>query len=170
MFLRQYGAHAICCVYAHVHARLAYLQDSCSQPSHARPMLLKPCPVSHHGYSCNSSHLMKSMFYSLATLSQVSFTYLCCSFLLLCDMPFTFVYFNTIFGLQRALLEQKQRRKRQEPLMVQPNTETRPRRSRTRRGEEQAPLVESQLSIINDVIMDGKRETLVAGLCCITFT
>ncbi|XP_018536420.1 tubby-related protein 3 isoform X1 [Lates calcarifer] len=56
---------------------------------------------------------------------------------------------------QRALLEQKQRRRRQEPLMVQPNTEARPRRSRTRRGEEQAPLVESQLSIINDVIMDG---------------
>ncbi|XP_041820239.1 tubby-related protein 3 isoform X2 [Chelmon rostratus] len=56
---------------------------------------------------------------------------------------------------QRALLEQKQRRKRQEPLMVQPNTEARPRRSRTRRGEEQAPLVESQLSITNDVIMDG---------------
>lgn len=61
-----------------------------------------------------------------------------------------------LFDLQRALLEQKQRRKRQEPLMVQPNTEARPRRSRTRRGEEQAPLVESQLSIINDVIMDGK--------------
>ncbi|XP_036976818.1 tubby-related protein 3 isoform X2 [Acanthopagrus latus] len=56
---------------------------------------------------------------------------------------------------QRALLEQKQRRKRQEPLMVQPNTEARPRRSRTRRGEEQAPLVESQLSTTNDVIMDG---------------
>ncbi|XP_072233994.1 tubby-related protein 3 isoform X1 [Leuresthes tenuis] len=56
---------------------------------------------------------------------------------------------------QRALLEQKQRRKRQEPLMVQPNTEARPRRSRTRRGEEQAPLVESHLSITNDVIMDG---------------
>lgn len=56
---------------------------------------------------------------------------------------------------QRALLEQKQRRKRQEPLMVQPNTEARPRRSRTRRGEEQAPLVESQVSITNDVIMDG---------------
>ncbi|XP_059182250.1 tubby-related protein 3 [Centropristis striata] len=56
---------------------------------------------------------------------------------------------------QRALLEQKQRRKRQEPLMVQPNTEVRPRRSRTRRGEEQAPLVESQVSITNDVIMDG---------------
>uniref|UniRef100_A0A671WRQ0 TUB like protein 3 n=1 Tax=Sparus aurata TaxID=8175 RepID=A0A671WRQ0_SPAAU len=56
---------------------------------------------------------------------------------------------------QRALLEQKQRRKRQEPLMVQPNTEARPRRSRTRRGEEQAPLVDSQLSTTNDVIMDG---------------
>nr|XP_019947659.1 PREDICTED: tubby-related protein 3 isoform X2 [Paralichthys olivaceus] len=56
---------------------------------------------------------------------------------------------------QRALLEQKQRRKRQEPLMVQPNTEAWPRRSRTRRGEEQAPLVEFQPSIINDVIMDG---------------
>ncbi|TDG96626.1 hypothetical protein EPR50_G00230620 [Perca flavescens] len=56
---------------------------------------------------------------------------------------------------RRALLEQKQRRKRQEPLMVQPNTETRPRRSRTRRGEEQAPLVESLVTITNDVIMDG---------------
>ncbi|XP_047431893.1 tubby-related protein 3 isoform X2 [Mugil cephalus] len=56
---------------------------------------------------------------------------------------------------QRALLEQKQRRKRQEPLMVQPNTEGRPRRSRTRRGEEQAPLVESQLNVTHDVIMDG---------------
>lgn len=58
---------------------------------------------------------------------------------------------------QRALLEQKQRRKRQEPLMVQPNTEARPRRARTRRGEEQAPLVESQLTVTNDVIMDGEE-------------
>ncbi|XP_054480824.1 tubby-related protein 3 [Anoplopoma fimbria] len=56
---------------------------------------------------------------------------------------------------QRALLEQKQRRKRQEPLMVQPNTEVRPRRSRMRRGEEQAPLVEPQVSITNNVNMDG---------------
>ncbi|XP_024297032.1 tubby-related protein 3-like isoform X3 [Oncorhynchus tshawytscha] len=56
---------------------------------------------------------------------------------------------------QRALLEQKQRRKRQEPLMVQPNPEARPRRSRPRRSEEQAPLVESRLSITSDVIMDG---------------
>lgn len=56
---------------------------------------------------------------------------------------------------QRALLEQKQRRKRQEPLMVQPNTEVRPRRSRMRRGEEQAPLVESHQSTTNDAILDG---------------
>ncbi|XP_064794890.1 tubby-related protein 3-like isoform X2 [Oncorhynchus masou masou] len=56
---------------------------------------------------------------------------------------------------QRALLEQKQRRKRQEPLMVQPNPEARPRRSKPRRSEEQAPLVESRLSITSDVIIDG---------------
>ncbi|XP_012734466.2 tubby-related protein 3 isoform X2 [Fundulus heteroclitus] len=56
---------------------------------------------------------------------------------------------------QRALLEQKQRRKRQEPMMVQPNTETRPRRYRTRRGEEQDPLVESQLGSGSDVVIDG---------------
>uniref|UniRef100_A0A3P9AZA1 Tubby-like protein n=1 Tax=Maylandia zebra TaxID=106582 RepID=A0A3P9AZA1_9CICH len=45
---------------------------------------------------------------------------------------------------QRALLEQKQRQKRQQHLMVQ-----------ARRGEEQAPLVESQLNVTNDVIIDG---------------
>ncbi|XP_030638222.1 tubby-related protein 3 [Chanos chanos] len=56
---------------------------------------------------------------------------------------------------QRALLEQKQRKKRQEPLMVQPNPEARPRRSRPRRSEEQAPLVESPLSITSDVILDA---------------
>nr|XP_015816455.2 tubby-related protein 3 isoform X1 [Nothobranchius furzeri] len=56
---------------------------------------------------------------------------------------------------QRALLEQKQRRKRQEPLMVQPNTEARPRRPRTRRGEEQAPLVERLLNGTNDVLIEG---------------
>ncbi|XP_026859860.2 tubby-related protein 3 isoform X1 [Electrophorus electricus] len=56
---------------------------------------------------------------------------------------------------QRALLEQKQRRKRQEPLMVQPNPEVRPRRSRPRRSEEQAPLVESRLSVTSDVILDA---------------
>nr|XP_020472413.1 tubby-related protein 3-like isoform X2 [Monopterus albus] len=56
---------------------------------------------------------------------------------------------------QRALLEQKQRRKRQEPLMVQPNTEARPRRHRARRAEEETPLVEPQLCIVNDALVDG---------------
>ncbi|RVE56547.1 hypothetical protein OJAV_G00222660 [Oryzias javanicus] len=56
---------------------------------------------------------------------------------------------------QKFLAEQRQRKKRQEPLMVQPNTEARPRLSRTRRPEEQAPLVESQTSSTNEVIMDG---------------
>lgn len=56
---------------------------------------------------------------------------------------------------QRALLEQKQRRKRQELLMVQPNPDGRPRRSRPRRSEEQAPLVETNISTASDIILDG---------------
>lgn len=48
--------------------------------------------------------------------------------------------------------------------MVQPNTEARPRRSRARRCEEQALLVESHLGIANDVIMDGEGD-----FCCIIF-
>ncbi|CAL8318652.1 unnamed protein product [Lota lota] len=57
---------------------------------------------------------------------------------------------------QRALLEQKQRRKRQEPLMVQPNQEAQPRRSsRPRRGEEQAPLVDTRLGIAADAVLEG---------------
>ncbi|KAG5849175.1 hypothetical protein ANANG_G00107190 [Anguilla anguilla] len=47
---------------------------------------------------------------------------------------------------QRALLEQKQRKKRQEPLMVQSNVDSRSRARRTKQSEEQAPLVESYLS------------------------
>lgn len=73
-----------------------------------------------------------------------------------------FFSFFLSFPPQRALLEQKQRRKRQEPLMVQPNTEARPRRTRARRGEEQALLVESHLGISNDVIMDGEDDS-----CCV---
>ncbi|MBN3306320.1 TULP3 protein, partial [Amia calva] len=38
--------------------------------------------------------------------------------------------------------------------MVQPNPEAKPRRSKPRRSEEQAPLVESRLSITSDVILD----------------
>ncbi|NP_001086168.1 TUB bipartite transcription factor S homeolog [Xenopus laevis] len=44
---------------------------------------------------------------------------------------------------QRALLEQKQKKKRQEPLMVQSNVDSRTRGRRMKQSEEQAPLVES---------------------------
>ncbi|KAM9861257.1 tubby protein homolog [Aulostomus maculatus] len=47
---------------------------------------------------------------------------------------------------QRVLLEQKQKKKRQEPLMVQSNVDGRSRTRRTKQSEEQAPLVESYLS------------------------
>ncbi|KAM4675421.1 tubby-related protein 3 [Discoglossus pictus] len=56
---------------------------------------------------------------------------------------------------QRALLEQKQRRKRQELLMVQPNNEARHRRAKPRKNEEQAPLVQSPSTLSCDVILDG---------------
>ncbi|MBZ3875089.1 Tubby-related protein 3 [Sciurus carolinensis] len=48
---------------------------------------------------------------------------------------------------QRALLEKKQRKKRLEPLMVQPNPETRLRRLKPRGSDEHAPL--------DDVILHG---------------
>ncbi|XP_041131185.1 tubby protein-like isoform X2 [Polyodon spathula] len=47
---------------------------------------------------------------------------------------------------QRALLEQKQKKKRQESLMVQSNVDSRSRTRRMKQSEEQAPLVESYLS------------------------
>uniref|UniRef100_A0A671SNU1 Tubby-like protein n=1 Tax=Sinocyclocheilus anshuiensis TaxID=1608454 RepID=A0A671SNU1_9TELE len=57
--------------------------------------------------------------------------------------------------LRRALLEQKQKKKRQEPLMVQSNLDGRSRVRRTRQSEEQAPLVESYLSGNSSTIYHG---------------
>ncbi|XP_072340790.1 tubby-related protein 3-like isoform X6 [Scyliorhinus torazame] len=56
---------------------------------------------------------------------------------------------------QRALLEHKQRKKRQELLMVQPNLEAKPRRLKPKRCEEQSPLVESRNNITSNRILDG---------------
>ncbi|XP_021442151.2 tubby protein homolog isoform X4 [Oncorhynchus mykiss] len=56
---------------------------------------------------------------------------------------------------QRALLEQKQKKKRQEPLMVQSSVDGRSRARRTKQCEEQAPLVESYLSSNRSTIYHG---------------
>ncbi|XP_062914048.1 tubby protein-like isoform X3 [Mobula hypostoma] len=60
---------------------------------------------------------------------------------------------------QRALLEQKQRKKRQDLLMVQPNLETKPRRLKPKRYEEQSSLVQSDNNITSHRILDeGDRK------------
>ncbi|GCB71465.1 hypothetical protein scyTo_0001585 [Scyliorhinus torazame] len=58
---------------------------------------------------------------------------------------------------QRALLEQKQKKKRQEPLMVQSNVDSRSRTRRMKQSEEQAPLVESYLNSNSSTIYHGSE-------------
>uniref|UniRef100_A0A8D2Q429 Tubby-like protein n=1 Tax=Varanus komodoensis TaxID=61221 RepID=A0A8D2Q429_VARKO len=55
-------------------------------------------------------------------------------------------YLESPYARTRALLEQKQKKKRQEPLMVQSNVDGRTRARRMKQSEEQAPLVESYLN------------------------
>ncbi|XP_038620243.1 tubby protein homolog isoform X1 [Tachyglossus aculeatus] len=68
---------------------------------------------------------------------------------------------------QRALLEQKQKKKRQEPLMVQSNADSRARARRAKQSEEQAPLVESYLNSNSSAVFhvqEAEQEDIKVGV------